>query len=407
MIYDKPAKPGDLKKFKVEIDGKDVSDAVLAAQVFQDVFTPTWSAQVNFNDTANLLMILPIRSGSAITIEIETDNSSPADGSKKFEMVVYKIGDKQFQNYAQQSYTVFCADESFILNQTKRIQKAYSNVKATDAASKIVQEFLNGSLDTDASDNTIDFIVPNWTPFITTAWLLKVAIRSKAADYVFFQRDNHQFVMKSIENLYASDSESTGITLKMIPGEIRKNGDYDEDYCLAVSNYQFEHFDGMANLASGYYKNKLVSYDLISKKWEEKIFTFGDDCAADAAKKPWSNALFDDAENANISFSPKHPGMSNKPTILDTVGDGQTSRKSAIQKLDQERLLVQLPGSAGMHKWIGKNINFDLPSQEDMTGEKYDKQRRGKYLIVAIAHMIGKDSYSCNLELCKKRLESV
>lgn len=405
MIFDKPARPGDLKKFVVEIDGKDVSDAVLGAQVFQDVFTPTWSAQVNFNDTANLLMILPIRSGSKITIEIETYNVSPADGKKKFEMTVYKIGDKNFQNHMQQSYTVFCADEAFLKNQTKRIQKAYSNVKATAAAANIVQEFLGGTLETDASDNTIDFIVPNWTPFITTAWLLKVATRAKAADYVFFQRDNRKFVMKSIENLYTSAEESTGLTLKMMPGEIRKNGDTDEDYCLMISNYSFEHFDGVSNLASGYYKNKLVSYDLISKKWEEKVFTFGDDCAADAAKKPWNNAIFDDSENANISFSPKHPGMSAKPTILDTVGDWQTSRKSAIQKLDQERLLVQLPGSAGIWRWLGRNINVDLPSQEDMTGDKFDKQRRGKYLVASIAHMVGKDSYSCNLELVKKRLE--
>lgn len=406
MIYSKPSKYGDMKKFTVTIDGKDVSDAVHAAQVFQDIFTPTWSAQINFNDTANLLMTLPIKVGSKVVISVATENDSVADGDEDFDFTVYRIGDKQFQNHMQQSYTVFCADQAFLDNSTKRVQRSYSNMKATDAVQSLVNEYFGGTVDVVDSENSIHVVVPNWNPFITASWFVKVAMKDSAADYVFFQRDNNQWVMKPSEFLYSDDSESTGITFEQVPGEMKQDGEYSHDYSFNILDYQFEHFDGLANQSSGFYKNTLVSYDLINKNWSSKVFSFGDDSPLDKAMKSWDNPVFEDgAENANISFMPKHPGMSQFNTVVDSAEQWQTSRKSSIQKLDQEKLLIQTAGNIGTKKWIGKNVMVKLPSQEDMSGETFDTQRQGRYLITAIVHMLNKDTYTNNFELVKKRLE--
>lgn len=35
---------------------------------YMDIFNPTWTAQIFFDDTANLLMSSPIKTGSKITI---------------------------------------------------------------------------------------------------------------------------------------------------------------------------------------------------------------------------------------------------------------------------------------------------------------------------------------------------
>lgn len=406
MIITKPARYGDLKKFTVNVDGKDVTDAVINVDIFQDVFTPTWSAQVRFNDTTNLLMTVPFKPGSVLKVDIETDNHGPADGEKEFEFVVYRIGEKAFQNHMQQTYTLFCASKGFLLNQGKRVSKCYSDMKATDIANNVVSEFLGGSVETKDAEDNVHVIIPNWSPFNTVAWCCKHATNKKAADYVFFQRDSDSYVMKPMEELYNSKAESCGITFYQRPAEIRKDGDYETDYSIAISHYEVEHYDGSANLASGYYKNKKLSYDMVNKKWEEKLFTYGDDCPEDAQMKSWDDSLFDDAEDANVSFMPKHPGMHDKPTYLDQQDTWEGSRKSAIQKLDQEKLFIQVPGSAGFNQFIGQNCEVDLPSQQDMDPqEKLDKYRKGKYLIVAIAHMISKAGYVVNMELVKKRLE--
>jgi len=91
--------------------------------------------------------------------------------------------------------------------------------------------------------------------------------------------------------------------------------------------------------------------------------------------------------------------------IQDTAGDWMGSRKSSIQKADQERLIAQIPGSVGCWKWIGKNLQVDLPSQSEYGDEKKDKYRSGRYVVVALAHMFSKAFYAVNLEMVKKRLE--
>ena len=407
MIVDKGANFGDLKVFTVKVNDSDISEAVVSAHVFQDIQSPTTTAIINMNDTNNLLMNIPIKAGAKITIDIQTELDSIGDGEKTWEFVIYRIGDKVVSNSKQQQYSIFAADRSYILNQTKKINRAYSDKKPEDIAKNIASEFLGGQLDSHKTDNNTHVVVPGWSPFYTMAWLCKTSLRNGAADMMFFQQHNGRFAFKSIEDLYSSSDESSGITFKMLPTNIRaENGDYETDYSTAITSYQFDHFDALANVSTGFYKNKVLSYDLISKKWESKVFTFGDDNADDKKAQSLEDTdLLMGSEDANITFLPKHPGINDKSTYLDHLGTWQGSRKSSLQKLEQEKLLIQIPGSAKACEWFAKNCDVDLPSQDFESEEEYDKQRRGRYLLTAMAHMINKDTYRINAELVKKRLE--
>jgi hypothetical protein len=409
MIFANPTKYGDLKEFTIKIDGYDASEAVVEARIFQSIFTPTWTAQFQISDTTNLLMRMPIKPGSKIEATFETFVESAADDKKTYNLIVYRIGEKQLLGSMHQKYVLFCAPEAFYTNQKKRISKAYTNLKATDAVNQIVGEFLDGSVETEDADQSVSTIVSNWSPFNAIAWFTKHATNKNAADYVFFQTDEDKYEMKPMEKLYNSNDESTGVTFIQRIGESKDNiGNYLTDLSHAFSHYQVEHFDGVSNLSSGYYKNKKVSYDLINKQWEEKVFKFGDDCQEDATYKNWDTDLFDDAEDANITFMPKHPGMNDSgDTYLDPQDTWNGSRKSAIQKFEQEKLTIQLPGSVGFYKYIGKNCKVDLPSHQDMDNNQLlDKYRRGKYLILNVAHIIGRVGYVCNIEMAKKRLDT-
>jgi len=408
MIFENPTKYGDLKEFTITIDGHDVTQAVVEARLFQNVFTPTWTAQFQISDTTNMLMRMPIKPGSKISLTVETYVESDADDKKTYNMIVYRIGEKQLIGNMHQRYVLFCAPKAFYTNQKKRIKKAY-NDKATGSVSSIVSEFLGGECETKDSEATVATIISNWSPFNAIAWFTKHATDKNAADYVFFQTDEDKYAMKPMEQLYNSQQESTGVTFIQRVGESKdKIGNYLTDLSHAFSAFAVEHFDGVSNLSSGYYKNKKVSYDLINKQWEEKVFTFGDDCQDDATYKNWDTDLFDDAEEANITFMPKHPGMSDQgDTYLDPQDTWNGSRKSAIQKFEQEKLTIQLPGSVGFYKYIGKNCKVELPSHQDMdTAQVLDKYRQGKYLILAIGHIIGRTGYVCNIEMAKKRLDT-
>jgi hypothetical protein len=396
---------GDIKSLKVKIEGEDVTQAILFVEIFQDIFTPCWSGVVGINDSTNLLMRLPIRPGAKLTVDVETKTESPVmDGTKSYPFVIYKLGDKILEGQMNQKYNLYCATQGFLKNQSIRVQKSYPSQKPETTVSNIISEFMGGSVESDTSDSNYHVIIPNWSPFTAAWWCAKLAIKNGASDFIFYMKDIDKYWFKSIEELYLN--EDTGITFAQKPSGFKNDaGDFEDDYSIMITKYHFEHYDGMSNLGTGYYKNKLLTYDMINKKWESKVFSYGDDIAKDKEMKPWDTELFDGAENANVSFLPKHPGLHASPTIDDTVTTWHPSRKTNLMKLEQDKYTLQLPGGAKCWEWLGRNCDIDLPSHQDIDEEeKLDKYFKGRYLITHIYHYITHDYYVTNLECCKKRL---
>lgn len=397
---------GDLKKFQVYIGDTDVTAAVISAHVFQEIFSPTTTAIVNFLDTSNLLMTLPIRAGTRIRVEIETDMNCAGDGEQTWEFVIYKIADKVAGMQGTLEYSVYAADEAFLINQTKRIRKSFVGKKTTDIAKNVISEAFGKDLDVDESDNTMQMIVPGWTPFHTMSWLLQTSTKDGAADYAFYQKHDGNFAFKSFERLYSDPAEYADITFQVRPANLADaKGDSLYDYSTSIGVYWFDHFDGLSNLASGFYTSKTASYDFMTKEWKTKTFKFGDDNAEDKKYlKVDSEFMLEDAES-NISFIPKHSGMFANSSYSDTADAWIASRKSSLMKFEQEKLIIQFPGTAGAAKWFAKSCDVDLPAADSMSDEEFDIQRRGRYVITHMAHMINKDTYKINAELVKKRLE--
>lgn len=397
---------GDLKSFKVFIGDNDVTAAAVSAHVFQEIFSPTTTAIINFMDTTNLLMTLPIRSGSIIKVEIETDMNCKGDGAQSWEFVIYKIGDKTIGSQGVQEYSIYAADAAFLINQTKRIRKAYKGVKASDIVTNVVKENFGRDCEVDGTDNTMQMIVPGWTPFNTISWLLKTAMKDGAADYAFFQRANGAFAFKSFEVMYSDPAEYSDITFFVAPANAHDAvGDSAFDYSTAIGAYWFEHFDGLSNLAGGYYSSTTATYDFNTKEWKTHSFQFGDDNADDKKALRVDSDFLIAGNEANVSFVPKHTGMFDNASYADTAQEWMASRKSSLLKFDQEKLIIQIAGSAGAADWFGKSCDVDLPSQDALSRDEFDTQRRGRYLITHMAHMINKDTYKINCELVKKRLE--
>lgn len=396
----------DLKTFRVSIGDKDVTAAVISAHVFQEIFSPTTTAIVNFQDTSNLLMTLPIRSGSKLRVEIETDSNCQGDGEQSWDFLIYKVADKVASNQGLLEYAIYAADEAFLTNQTKRIRRSYPGKKTTEIARSIVQEAFGRELVVHESDNILSMLVPGWTPFHTMAWLLNTSTKDGAADYAFYQQPDGAFAFKSFETLYSDPDEYSGVTFTVRPTNLRnENGDALYDYSTTIGTYWFDHFDGLSNLASGFYTSKTATYDFMTKSFSTSTFQFGDDNAEDK-KYHAVDADYADAE-ANVSFLAKHTGMFDGAAYSDTADSWIASRKSSLMKFEQEKLIVQFNGSAGAAKWFAKSCDVDLPAQDSLSDEEYDVHRRGRYVITHMAHMINKDTYMINAELVKKRLESV
>lgn len=393
----------DIAKFRVTADGRDITAAVIASHVWQDIFTPSWSCSIVMSDTANIIQMIPLRQGTKLTITLETRMPGPTDGEKTFKFTLFKITDRVLVKSRHQTYVIHGISESFLKNQGKRVSK-YLKGKPENLVSQMIQKELGGSVQTGSSDDTIETIIPNWSPFVAAQWMCKVATSNKAADFVFFMTDEGRYRMESVEKLYGEDC---GLKLIQRIGDIREsNGNILSENTLAITQYHIEHFDGLVNLVGGYYASQKVTYDFVKKTWETKDFKFGEDISADRSKKSFTGEVFEDSKLANIGFMPTHKDMFKKDddNVYNSSDKWVGTRKSSMMKLDQDRLYVQLPGGVKFWEHLGKGIEVDLESHEDMSGERYDKYFKGTYLIVAINHTVQGDAYYVNLELVKKRM---
>lgn len=407
MIVDKGVNPGDVKKFRVVIDGEhDISAAVSNVTIFQDIMSPSTTAIINVMDTNNLSMNLPILPGQTVTVEVETDTGSQVgDGDWQWEFVIYKLGERDFSTVGYETYVLYAADAAYMKNQSVRVRRSYMNMPALDIAKSIFSEYLGEELEGHTAEGNTSVVIPGWTPFYAVNWLAKSATAMSIADFFLFQYPDGKYAFKSIDTLYYDNNESSGITFSIQPSGIRENDDI-IDKSTHFNNYTFQNFDALQNLATGFYRSKLITVDLIDRSYGEVVHKIGDTNAEDKTNLSMDPKLLAAIEDANISFSPLHPGLFNtNPSYLDTATKWVCSRKSEIQRLRQERLLATFPGSAKARDWFAKNCEVDMPNQDVEGQEKFDKYRRGRYLITAMSHGIGKDTYIISAEMVKLRLE--
>lgn len=164
------------------------------------------------------------------------------------------------------------------------------------------------------------------------------------------------------------------------PNAIRKDGDYTNNKNLEFSHFAIDHFDLIGNISSGKTGNKVFTFDLNNKKWD-------------------SNPKGDKSDSV-LKFMPKHQGMTDGANIFDNGKDWWQSRREELFKANQNLIKIQTPGHVKSFDWLGEICELDLPSNNSMKDPTaLDDKYKGTYMIVAVGHIITKQSYFINIEL--------
>lgn len=383
---------GNFKQHRVVVDNYDVTDAVIGFKIWHDITNPTWSAQVFFMDSTNLLNTIPILSGSKMKIMIETKHNVSTDMKKEYEFVIYRIDDKFMQNQQNLCYTAFCVSQEFVTNMSTKISRNFANTKMTDAIKNVVSEtFPLMTVDGASCDNNANLIIPQWTPFNSIGWMLKMSHINNRADFLFFQSEQNKFTCDSILNLFTKVAGSE--TLKVRPSNIGLDLPTD---VYNIFDYSFVHSDASLNMSSGYYGNTLKTFDFRKKEWNVQKYTTSE-------TRNWKGEAFDNASESVVNFKAKAFGVNgNNTSPADDANIWLQSRMASLMNLEQEKLIAQIPGTVGIYAWLGKTINVDLPNQNAMDASATDYKRSGRYLVKAVVHKFDNQTYTNTLELVRR-----
>lgn len=392
---------------QLRIDGENMTGIFSNMSIFQDVFQPAWTAEVVIEDTENIMMLNDVKQGSTVAIKVKVDTPNNKE-EFTFDFVIYKISDKRADVQDVLRYTIHCVTPAYFNNLKTRISKSYKGMQGEQIISDAIGK-IGGSLDFDSSAKPMTMIATNWNPFKVASWVSKHAKGTNGgADYLFFQSDdNNKYAFYSIDKIFTS--KDTGITFSRQRQEEKDETDerYQAKQFTGIMKYEFrKHQDSLANMTMGYYGSKAITYDVINKEILTDSFNYADDIGSDNFGKPWTSGLFEGATDSNISQNFLHENIASGQTVNEQYKDWLMSRRNNIMKLEQNIMVMQVPGDVGFRKHIGKTIRVKIPSDQDNVKEEDDKYLKGRYIVLAIRHILVADgSYSMVYECCKKNLE--
>lgn len=424
----------DFSDFKVKeltlqtrLGSFDISTVFDELNIFENMFTPCMSGNIFIRDTNDLINYIEL-TDTKIIISFEKSDGSPdiLDFTKTF--VAYKISNRTNVNMGTQTFVLHFVSEDYLKSEKKKNNFRYPGLYS-NAIRRILIDDLGVSSDRIASSSgsqttpafltTIgnhDIIIPNMTPFDAIEWLIKRSIPnspdSSVPDCVFYESKN-KFYFTSIGVLsQLAPIFTDGINVR--PKNISQASQNDSEMLDAINFKIVQPTNIAENITNGVYAGKFFGWDsltrlkkttnygfyyfwnkskhfnrypIIPRQSEEQLVNNYD---SRVVVYPFAS------ERRNVGYVTQNNNAD--ATIIDNTEEYVLQRKMIMYNLMQRRVQLTMPGNFGLT--VGSVVNLNFPNfvsgMNDM--DSLDQSMTGKYVIIAVRHIIRFDRHETIIE---------
>lgn len=406
----------------------------------EDIFSPAMYGNMLIVDAINMIEKGPIIGEEALRLNFVTPGTK-ANIAKTFR--VYAISDRRLMlDDKKQGYIIhFCSQEVFV-DVLARVHKTFEGT-GDQIAEEIYRNYLatsrnivnvNGTLQDsektseltvlNETSNKIKFTSPGWGAMKCMSWLASKSITtgSKNADNLFFE-SSKQYYWGSVSSIFKAAKESKQVAgefyympnnvLTMPASPLVDGVQYRVPSVLRaykiMSDFEIvDSFNTLKSLQNGHLANRIITLDLINKKYEYHDFDYVDDFDKfDHLEKnaPFSKTAFRSAA-ANTEVYFKHPGLYTgfKGNFNENIEDIRQNRKSLLSGLSSFKIEGTIPGRTDFE--AGTVVYFGMPKMQPMDSKdksaiKLDEFYSGLYLITCIRHKLFGGKHQISMELVK------
>jgi len=383
-----------IKSFEVFTDqsGEPVNMLGLISFIkyFEDVIDPSLHMDITIADTNGLINKIPIRSGSAVIINLEHPSQ---DDLIEMKLIVTNISG-HIIDQKREIYTLTCETIGALSNHTNRVWTKYKGSIAVSVG-KILNEKIDGKINfVDTTSNDCEFYGNYRRPFKVISDLCRKAIPSTGsfsvgnagtAGYLFFEtQDGYNF--RSIDVIFKSDAE-----LEYVMTPFKKGLDVSNNFRLAGAPAMTESHDIIKKLRSGAFSSSNWYYDVLTRKVHFYNFKYSgdvekandEDVTPVAYKKPYSRIILGTLDSGTTMRDADG-------VAIDTPQDQaryQAQASARYSAMFSQILDITVPMNLSLR--AGQVINIIFPDLN--TGKPQDKNspESGKYMIARLTHDIG------------------
>lgn len=395
-------KPGDVNLKKLLViphsgNPIDFTEAFVSIAIYEDIFNPFISANIDISDGIGALKSAPLVGGEVVMIEFAT----PERDKVKYTLIVEAIENVMLVPPLNNmySYTLACISEEALVNKGKTISKAYSGT-VDEIVNKILVEDLKTKkkIVVDKTKGPQDYVVNFLRPLEAVERLAKrsVSLNNESSSYVFFEtRDGFHFT--TIEALSDEGKNNVGdkIFINSNSSGTKENG-RPEEFRDIITLIPGDTPNAFKDIAEGVLKSEVQSFDIIKKTVGRTVFDLKEN--ADKFKK------FENGKEESLRIPEKVVERYGKETsrvyftITDSSGKDTNINEMLPKKMAYSMLTLQGQTLLNVHGdsslKAGDMINIKYPAAQGVTQDaaKAEKLVTGNHLVLRLCHHIINDA---------------
>lgn len=388
----------------------DISNIVTQIDIYEDIFSPSISANITVSDTYDLLGTLPLLGEEYVDITFKTPGVE--DSEFVIPMFLYKITDIVQMGSNNYMYSLALVTVEAMTDMLSKVSKSFSGTP-----SEIVEKILKEDIGTEKklfiekTKNIQKHVSPFWTPFANIGFLAGRSVHqvNNSADFMFFETlEGYHY--KPLSVMYQpQDSEVFKYKYDMFQRDATDRGsNKDPERSLKkVEKYRITRYPSfMERLQNGAFGATYMSYDLYTKRYVSRGITYDKQFEQQVHlnKFPFNTAIAPYNNDATMVTVARHQKNypQNSPDYVDSY---LLERLMQVGGLESFKLIITVPGRFDAH--VGQVIDFDffknrpkdfaVQSDEDLLNPIMS----GRYLITAVHHTINRERHEMDLEISK------
>ena len=383
-----------------------ITNQVILIEIYEDLFSSFTTLSIVIRESVDYINLFPFVGEEYVDVDIVTPTM---DQHIKGRFYIYKITDREYTSEREVVYAMKCIAEEFITDANTKISKAFSG-NVSESAFKILGKDgfdTKKKLNVEATSNTSKFTANFWTPSKCLNYLATNAINASGSPSYLFYENRDGFNFRSIDSLLSAPPYHKFIkdnyTRTSIGNSTQTTKDPKEDYKRIIEFSVPVLTDYINEIQSGRLKSRLITHDILTKKYTVKDYSVKKDPSPPTLLNP--NPAYSKYATANNSstmlFMPRYYGnFTNFSDVTNTKI--VQKRMSFFQGLNKYKINIQVFGRTDYT--VGQVVEVNVPKVTQITKRDTDPRDNilsGNYLISAISHIINRENHTCNIELIK------
>lgn len=381
----------------------DITKMVNYIEVFESIYTPFITLNINITDTLSLNNILPFIGEEFIELDVRGPDGQ--FGIIKEAFYIYRLSDRMAASDKAFIYTLHCISSAAIADMNLKISQSMSGQPSDIVKTKLANAMvITKTMYSHPTKNAISYISNYWTPMQNINYICERAVSkdTSSASYLFYETIK-QFNFVPLDALVAQEANFTYFYAPNthIPGI--------ESQQMIIHNlYVDETFNYLNRLMDGAYGNRTLTVNPTRKSYSYNYYDFLESYDKHSRLNTLPFATGNAPRRINSVFRTKISPSQSIPTMdSDRSSEWHRQRLTELAAINSQSINIDVIGRFNLN--AGNVIEVVVPvsdisnseSEENGMRKSFDRTLSGRYLVTSIKRLLTRERHTMTLQASK------